>query len=71
VIVAPVDDKQSVAFAIDKAWPHGLLQVDWIDRKSGRTEEIAIAVADVSLLKTEKLKSIYFDAKNSKIAAEQ
>ena len=71
VIVAPVNDKQSVAFAIDKAWPHGLLQVDWIDRKSGSTEEIAIAVADVSLLKTEKLKSIYFDAKNSKIAAEQ
>jgi hypothetical protein len=71
VIVVPVNDKQSVAFAIDKGWPHTLLQVDWMDRKSGRSEEIASAVADASLLKTEQLKSIYFDAKNSRIAAEQ
>ena len=71
VIVVPVNDKQSVAFAIDKGWPHALLQVNWMDRKSGSTEEIVAVVVNASLLKTEQLKNIYFDAKNSRIAAEQ
>ncbi len=71
VIVIPVNDKQSVAFAFDKGWPHGLLQVDWMDRKSGRTEEISIAAADASLLKTDQLKNIYLEVKNSRIPTEQ
>jgi len=71
VIVVPVNDKQNVAFAMDKNWPHTLLQVEWIDRESGHTEEITADVADASLLTTGQLKKLYSNAKESKIGAEK
>ncbi len=67
VVVAPVNDKQNIAFAIDKNWPHSLLQVEWIDRKSGSTEEISADLAGLTLLTTERLKEIYSTAKGSMI----
>lgn len=71
IIVVPVNDKQNVAFALDKDWPHALLQVDWMDRESAQTEEIAVNVADVSLLRVEQLKNIFSNAKVSRLRVEK
>jgi len=69
IIVVPTLGGENVAFAFDKNWPHILLQVYWMDRKSRRTEEINTALKGVSLLKMEQLKEIYSDITRSRKVA--
>lgn len=59
IVVVPVNKNENVAFALDKDWPHNLLQADWMDRKNGRSEEIPTDTADISLLNVDQLKHIF------------
>jgi transcriptional regulator with XRE-family HTH domain len=67
VIVVPVNDKENVAFALDKDWPHNLIEVDWINRANGQTEELPVDMADLSLLNVEGLKAMFFNATRSRL----
>jgi transcriptional regulator with XRE-family HTH domain len=67
IIVVPVNDRENVAFAFDKAWPHLLLEVDWMNRANGLTEELPLDMADLSLLNVEGLKAIFFNAARSRL----
>src|SRR6266516_3986092 len=69
VVVVQLTDKENIAFALDKNWPHPLLQVDWIDRARGQTEDMAVDVRRGSLVDLEQLKEIYSEVKRSKLSS--
>jgi len=69
VIIVPVNDKENIAFAFDKEWPHALLQVDWMDRECGSSEELPTEAVDASLLHPEQLKMIVSNIKESRTGA--
>jgi len=69
VIVMPVNDREYVALALEKKWPHVLLQVDWINRESGSAEEIPIDTGDISALYPEQLKKIFSKVKKARAPA--
>ena len=50
ILVVPVRDEQYVAFALESHWPHKVLQVDWIDRKTGKSTELDIKDPGLSLV---------------------
>ncbi len=66
VIVIPVNKTEYVAFAIDEKWPHKLLQVDWMDRSIGTSEELCLDIGAASLLTVTELKNIFLTAKKQK-----
>jgi transcriptional regulator with XRE-family HTH domain len=66
VIVIPVNENENVAFAVDQKWPHRILQVDWIDRKSKKTEELSIEIEKASLIDITGLKKVFLKAKELK-----
>jgi transcriptional regulator with XRE-family HTH domain len=66
VIVMPVNKTEHVAFAVDKKWPHKLLQVDWMDRSNGTSEEILLDIGAASLLNVQEFKNIFLTAKKQK-----
>lgn len=62
IIVITVEDNKNIAFAVDKKWPHMVLQVNWIDRISGETEEISIDTKSASLINLAEVKNIFLQA---------
>jgi transcriptional regulator with XRE-family HTH domain len=50
ILVVPVADERNLAAAFDKIWPHKLLQIDWMDRTSGFSEEINCDLSGASLV---------------------
>jgi transcriptional regulator with XRE-family HTH domain len=71
IIVVPVNDKENVAFALDKDWPHNLLEVDWINRANGHAEELLVKVAGLSLLNIQELKAMFSSAVRSRLKTEK
>lgn len=43
ILAAPVDGKRLVGIAVSAAWPHAILEVDWIDRERQTTEPLSVA----------------------------
>lgn len=62
ILVAGVTDSHDIAIAIDGAWPHPVLQVDWINRNAATSEELSIDIASTSLLNTSRLVDVYNDS---------
>jgi len=71
IIVVPVNDKENVAFALDKDWPHNLLEVDWMNTANGLTEELSVDVVGLSLLNVQDLKAMFFNAARSRLETEK
>jgi len=66
ILVVPVRDEQHIAFALDNTWPHKVLQVDWIDRKTGKSTELDIKETELSLVNLDKMIQCYKSVKESK-----
>lgn len=66
VLVVPVTEADHVAFAIDGSWPHRTLQVDWMDRNAGTTEELPIAIETASMVNIADVVGVFQAAKQSK-----
>lgn len=66
VLVVPVNEDDHVAFAIDSSWPHKVLQVDWMDRRAGMTEELPIAIDGASMVNIVELTRIFQTAKQTR-----
>ena len=66
IMVIPVDENTNVAFAVDKKWPHRVLQADWIDRSCGKAEEITLPIDTASLINIKGMKDIYSKIKELK-----
>lgn len=62
IIVIPIEKNKNIAFAVDKKWPHTILQVNWIDRISGETEEMPIDIKSLSLINLKEFKNIFLQA---------
>ena len=71
IIVVPVNDKENVAFALDKDWPHNLLEVDWINRANGHAEELSVKVTGLSLLSIQELKEMFSTVVRSRSETEK
>ena len=71
VLVVPVNDKEYVAFAHDKTWPHYMLQADWINRRNGSITEIDINTDGISLLNLSEIKKMFVDIKNIRAEIEK
>ena len=69
VLVAQVTDNHHVAIAVDRTWPHAVLQVDWMNRSAGTSEELPIDIASSSVLNSSHLVEIYQNAKRIKNAS--
>lgn len=59
VIVVPIKGDQHIAFAVDSNWPHKVLQVDWIDRKAGKSTEVDIKDTGLSLVNLDNVIQCY------------
>ena len=66
VLVVPVTAAEHVAFAIHGSWPHRVLQIDWMDRNTGATEELDIACDTVSIADLPELVRLFHTAKEAK-----
>ena len=66
VLVAQVTDSHHVAIAVDGTWPHAVLQIDWMNRSTGTSEELSIDIASASILNSSHLLKLYRDAKRIK-----
>lgn len=66
ILVVPVRDEQHIAFALDNTWPHKVLQVDWIDRKTGKSTELDIKDTELSLVNLDKMIQCYKSVKESR-----
>ncbi|MDD5592044.1 MAG: helix-turn-helix transcriptional regulator [Candidatus Omnitrophica bacterium] len=66
ILVVPVRDEQHIAFAVDSNWPHKVLQVDWIDRKTGKSTELDIKDNELSLANLDKIIQCYKLIKENK-----
>lgn len=61
IIAVPANRHQYVGLAFSDNWPHELLQIDWIDRSSGATEEVMSGPDTVFLKDASDLKMIFLD----------
>ncbi|MFH1653611.1 MAG: helix-turn-helix transcriptional regulator [Pseudomonadota bacterium] len=68
VLVAPINDEEYIGFAIDGKWPHQILQINWINRKTGKTEELPMQLDNATLINLPRLNEIFCKAKDFKIA---
>lgn len=66
ILVVPVKDEQYIAFAVDSNWPHKILQVDWMDRKIGKSTELDIKDPELSLLNLDKVIQCFKSFQESK-----
>lgn len=48
IIVVPFTDDEHLAIAIDQSWPHKVLQLDWMNRTIGKTEEMDLSLDSAS-----------------------
>ena len=58
VLVAAVEDERSIAFAVDRSWPPQILEVDAIDRISGKASPLQVPIPP-SLLKPDDVAELY------------
>lgn len=63
ILVASIGT-QCIAFAADGKWPHQILQVNWIDRATGKTDELQMDLSDRALINLADLREIFSAAKN-------
>ncbi len=68
VLVAPINDEEYIGFAVDGKWPHQILQINWINRKTGKTEELPMQLDNATLINLPGLNELFCKAKNFKIA---
>jgi len=66
ILVVPVKDEQYIAFAVDSNWPHRILQVDWMDRKIGKSTELDTKDSELSLLDLDKVIQCFRSFRESK-----
>ena len=66
IFVVPVEDEQYIAFAVDSNWPHKILQVDWMDRKKGKSTELDVKDPELSLLNLDKVIQCFKTLQESK-----
>jgi transcriptional regulator with XRE-family HTH domain len=66
ILVVPVNNEQHIAFAVDNKWPHKILQVDWMDRKIGKSTEIDLKETELSLLDLDAVIKCYKIIRESK-----
>lgn len=66
IIVIPVNKHENIAVAIDKEWPHNILQVNWVNRQNGSTEEVHIDSSGVPATNVNQLKKIFMEIKESR-----
>ena len=66
ILVAPVTEKDYIAFAIDGAWPHRILQTDRMDRHAGTTHEMSLTTDPPSIMNREDIVKLYHAAKESR-----
>lgn len=66
ILVVPVKNEQYIAFAIEGIWPHKVLQVDWIDRKVGKSTELDINDTGLSLVNLDTMIQCYKSIRESR-----
>lgn len=66
ILVVPAKDEQYVAFAVDSNWPHRILQVDWMDRKIGKSTEVDVKDRGLSLLNLDRVIKCFKSIRESK-----
>ena len=66
ILVVPVKDEQYIAFAADSNWPHKILQVDWMDRKIGKSTELDIKGPELSLVNLDNVIQCFKSLQESK-----
>lgn len=66
IIVIPVNEFENVAFAVGNEWPHSLLQVNWVNRQNGSTEELQIDSTNLNALNSDQFKKMYMDIKTAR-----
>ena len=67
VLVAAMDDEEYIGIAVEGKWPYQILQINWIDRKFGKTEELQMQLDNRTLINLPILKEIFCKVKESKI----
>ena len=65
IIAVPANSNNFVGFAFSNDWSHELLQIEWIDRSTGKTEEIPNELGLESLLDSPTLKKAFANAKKT------
>jgi len=66
ILVVSVKDEEYIAFAVDGNWPHKILQVNWTDRKIGKSTELDINDTELSLINMDKVIQCYKSIRESK-----
>lgn len=66
ILVVPVKDENYIAFAVDGNWPHKILQIDWVDRKIGKSTELDVKDRELSLLNLDKVVQCYKSIQGSR-----
>jgi len=66
VLVVPATPTEHVAFAIDGSWPHKVLQIDWMDRNAGTSEELAVPWGATSIADLRELVGLFDKAKGAR-----
>ena len=64
ILVAHTTDNHDIAIAVDGSWPHPVLQVDWMNRNAGTSEELRIDISSTSLLDASRLVDVCTAATN-------
>lgn len=59
ILVASTGDQECIGIAVDGKWPHQILQINWIDRKIGKTEELQTELGSASLINLAELREIF------------
>lgn len=66
IIVISINGYENVAIAIDQEWPYKILQVNWMNRLNGKTEEIPLKIESASLVNITEVKNIFLEVKKLK-----
>lgn len=66
ILVVPTKDEQYIAFAVDSTWPHKILQVDLMDRKTGKSTDLDVRDPELSLLNLDKVVQCFNSFQDSK-----
>jgi len=65
VLVAPLAGADHIAFAIDGLWPHRILQIDRMNRTTGTTRELDVAIDAASMVNVTDLIRVFRTARES------
>jgi hypothetical protein len=63
VLVGAISSDEHLAFAIDRSWPHTVLQVNRLNRATGASSEIEIDGTDVSILDAQRFATLVESAR--------